>query len=236
MKSLFQKITKKLAKPLRAIQFSHIKKQINCNYQWYGNKYGGFYVNPNLIEENGIVYSFGIGEDITFDEAVIRNHNCNVFGFDPTPKSIEWCTRQNLNENFNFYPFGIGKKSELATFNLPSNPDYVSGSLINHDNVNSENHVQVEIKSFEDIQKINNHQKIDVLKMDIEGSEYEVMDSILKNTIEITQIAVEFHERFFSDGKAKSKEFIKSMNENGYKIFAVSDSYEEVSFVNVKAL
>ena len=92
------------------------------------------------------------------------------------------------------------------------------------------------MKSFEDIQKMLNHGKIDVLKMDIEGSEYEIIDSVLQFDIEIIQIVVEFHERFFVNGKAKSKEFIKRMNENGYKIFAVSDSYEEVSFIKENAL
>ena len=37
--------------------------------EWYGNGYGGFYVDPSLVPENAIVYSFGIGEDISFDKA-----------------------------------------------------------------------------------------------------------------------------------------------------------------------
>ena len=236
LKLLIKKFIRKLTKPYKSIQFSHIKKQINCDYKWYGNEYGGFNVNPKLIENNGTVYSFGIGEDISFDETIMRNHNCFVFGFDPTPKSIEWCSRQNLNKNFHFYPFGIACNSGVATFNLPSNPNHISGSVINHNNVNSHNQVEVEMKSFEDIQKLLNHRKIDVLKMDVEGSEYEIIDSVLQFDIEIIQIVVEFHERFFANGKAKSKEFIKRMNENGYKIFAISDSYEEVSFIKENTL
>jgi len=34
---------------------------------WYGSPYGGFYVDPTLLDENSVVYSFGIGEDISFD-------------------------------------------------------------------------------------------------------------------------------------------------------------------------
>lgn len=237
MKLLIKKFIKKvIINPLKSIQFSHIKRQINCGYEWYGNEYAGFYINPDIIENNGIVYSFGIGEDISFDEAIMRNHNCNIFGFDPTPKSIEWCSHQNLPDNFHFYSFGIATSSGIATFNLPSNPTHVSGSLIDHSRVNSQNQIEVQMKSFEDIQKMLNHQKIDVLKMDIEGSEYEVIDSILEYDIEITQIVVEFHERFFTNGKVKSKNLIKSMNQRGYKIFAISDSYEEVSFIKESAL
>ena len=41
--------------------------------EWYGNGYGGFYVDPSLVPDNAIVYSFGIGEDISFDKAIIAN-------------------------------------------------------------------------------------------------------------------------------------------------------------------
>lgn len=236
MKSTIRKLIRWFTKPLKSIQFSHIKKQINCDYEWYGNEYGGFYINPNIIDNNGIVYSFGIGEDISFDEAIMRNHNCTVFGFDPTPKSVEWCSHQNFPDNFQFLSYGIAKKSGVTTFHLPSNPNHVSGSVIDHSKVNRQNQIEVKMKSFEEIQKMLNHQKIEVIKMDIEGSEYEVIDCILQHNIAITQIVVEFHERFFANGKIKSKKFIKSMNQKGYKIFAFSNSYEEVSFVKEEAL
>ena len=87
------------------------------------------------------------------------------------------------------------------------------------------------MKAFGDVVKMLKHSKIDVLKMDIEGSEYDVIDDILDYDIEITQIVIEFHERFFSNGKEKSIKLIKSMNKKGYKIFAVSKSYQEISFI-----
>lgn len=40
------------------------------------------------------------------------------------------------------------------------------------------------------------HQQIDLLKLDIEGSEYRVLDEILESQIPIHQIVVEFHDRF----------------------------------------
>ena len=80
------------------------------------------------------------------------------------------------------------------------------------------------------------HAHIDVLKMDIEGSEYEALEEILKSQVTIDQIVVEFHERFFEYGKEKTIKAINSLNENGYEIFAISDSYEEISFIRTAAL
>ena len=212
-------------------KFSHLKKGISCAHIWYGNSYGGFYVYPELLDENTIIYSFGIGEDISFDNAIIEKHSCKVFGFDPTPKSINWIANQKKNPNFHFYGFGLDSKSGFVDFYLPNNDEHVSGSLLKQKNVSELKKVSVEMKSFEDIIKELGHNQVDILKMDIEGSEYEVMDNILASKLSINQILVEFHERFFADGKDKTIEVIKKMKKNGYEIFAISDSYEEISFI-----
>lgn len=199
--------------------------------QWYGNGYGGFYVDPTLVPDQAIVYSFGIGEDISFDKAIISKHGCQVYGFDPTPKSINYVKNNETPEAFNFHPYGIGEKTEMVTFHLPKNKDHVSGSVYDHKLVDEHNSVEVLLKEFKEIVSELGHDRIDVLKMDIEGSEYVVMDGILKSGIPIQQILVETHERFFEDGKEKGKKFFKQLHDHGYRIFAISDTYQEISLV-----
>ena len=87
------------------------------------------------------------------------------------------------------------------------------------------------LKSFSDILADLGHQQIDVLKMDIEGSEYAIIEDILTSGIPITQILVETHERFFEDGKTKGERFFKLLHRHGYRIFAISDTYQEISLV-----
>ncbi len=199
--------------------------------QWYGNGYGGFYVDPTLVPNQAIVYSFGIGEDISFDKAIISNHGCKVYGFDPTPKSINYVKNNETPESFYFHPYGIGERTEMVTFHLPKNKDHVSGSVYDHKLVDEHNSVEVLLKEFNEIVSEMGHDHIDVLKMDIEGSEYVVMEGILKSGIPIKQILVETHERFFEDGKEKGKKFFKQLHDHGYRIFAISDTYQEISLV-----
>ena len=214
----------------------YLKKRVKCSNVWYGNAYGGFYLNPGLLHKNSIIYSFGIGEDVSFDSAVIENHNCHVFGFDPTPKSIDWIKKQILPGNFHFYEYGISNKSGVFDFYLPKNRDYVSGSLVDHKDVDKINKVRVCMKSINDIMKELGHTHIDVLKMDIEGSEYDIIEDIINTKISITQILIEFHERFYYDGKQLTKRSVHQLNQNGYEIFAVSDSFEEISFIDKNVL
>lgn len=215
---------------------SHLKINVKCNHVWYGNTYGGFFLCPELLNENSIIYSFGIGEDISFDNAIITNHNCHIFCFDPTPKSINWFKRQKLNEKFHFYEYGISGNNGFVDFYLPKNPDHVSGSTITQKNIDIKNKVSVEMKSLGNIINELGHKHIDVLKMDIEGSEYDVIADILNAKISITQILIEFHDRFFEDGYLKSKQAIEMLKHSGYEIFAISDSFEEISFINKNAL
>lgn len=216
---------------LGKIAFIDIEHRIHKS--WYGSDYGGFYVHPDDLQSDSIVYSFGIGQDISFDQQIIAQHHCQVFGFDPTPKSINWVASQNIPANFNFYPYGLGVKTEEVKFHLPKNKEHVSGSVFDHRLVSEEDYVSVPLKSFSDILVDTGHQKIDILKMDIEGSEYIVIDSILDAGVPINQLLLETHERFFEDGTDKGRKFFKTLYDHDYRIFAISDTYQEISLIKV---
>jgi FkbM family methyltransferase len=210
-----------------------MNKEIDCTTKWYGNTYGGTNAHPDILNKNSIVYSFGIGEDISFDKAIIENHGCYVFAFDPTPKSIAWIKDQKLPPNFTFFEYGIASETGYVNFNLPKNSKHVSGSIIGHQNVDKNNSVSVLMKCLSDIIAELGHDHIDVLKIDIEGYEYDVINNILSSSAEIDQILIELHERFFVDGKEKTAKLLKSMKENGYALFAVSDSFKELSYIKM---
>ncbi|MCL6293416.1 FkbM family methyltransferase [Jejuia spongiicola] len=235
---MIAKIKKKIKKKIISLTrpVGHLKRNVECPNKWYGGDYTGFYVCPNLLNNQSIVYSFGIGEDISFDKAIINSHKCKVFGFDPTPKSINWVNAQSTPVNFNFNNFGIGINTEDTLFYLPANKEHVSGSLKKHSNVTDKKSVKVHMKSFQDITSLLGHKKIDLLKMDIEGAEYDVIESILKSDVVIDQILIEFHDRFFDDKTPKSLKSVNLLRAKGYEIFAVSDSYEEISFIRKHVL
>ena len=105
---------------LRGTQkYAHLKPKAKCKHTWYGHAYGGFYVCPEYLNKQSIVYSFGIGEDTSFDNAIISNHDCKVFGFDPTPKSINWVKKNEEHDKFCFYEYGLSKESGFVDFYLP---------------------------------------------------------------------------------------------------------------------
>jgi FkbM family methyltransferase len=179
-----------------------------------------------------IVYSCGIGLDISFDYAIMNKHNAEIFAFDPTPKSIEWIKKQEIPSNFHFFPYDISSKSGTEKMYLPSRDDQVSGSIFYRNKFVRENSINTEMRSLEDIARENNHSFIDILKMDIEGSEFQVIETLDFSKLIFGQILIEFHQRFFPDGKNFFKKAIKILQDNGYVCFAISYSEYEYSFIN----
>jgi len=207
--------------------------QIQCNKGYYGTEYGGWCVCPDMINRDSIVYSFGVGEDISFDLEMIRKFSCMVYAFDPTPKSIGWVKAQKLPTRFHFFDYGIAAYDGIARFNPPENPEHVSYTILDRPST-SHNAVEAQVYKLKTIMGMLGHRRIDLLKMDIEGAEYEVIEEFTKTDMEVGQLLVEFHHRFENVGAIKTRRAVKLLNNKGFKIFHVSPNKEEYSFIRVE--
>ena len=209
--------------------------QIRCRKEHIGSRYEGKCVCLDNITPDSIVYSFGIGCDISFDLTMIERFGVNVYAFDPTSVSKEWLKTQNLPNEFHFFDCGVADYDGFAEF-YPFWPD---DSLTKHDFtiLNPANAakgiIQCPVYRLETLLNKQNHQKIDLLKMDIEGSEYTVIDDFLACGIEVDQLLVEFHHRFENVGLAATDRAIKSLNAKGFKIFNIESDGKEYSFIRV---
>lgn len=206
----------------------------HIDIKWFGKINAGFYVYEKHLNEKSVIYSVGVGEDISFDEELITKFNSKVYGFDPTPKSIKFIEdKKNLNSNFFMNPYGLYNFDGKIDFLLPSNSDHVSctiGNLRAYE-ANEIEKVTVPVYTFDTILSKIGTQKIDILKLDIEGAEYEVLDDILNSKIEIDQICIEFHHRFKGVSKEKTKSAIKLLRSKGYLLVGISAQREEYTFL-----
>ena len=105
----------------------------------------------------------------------MKRFSLQVWGFDPTPKSIKYVNSNvNLGQNFHFTPEGLGIKKDVLTFTNPQNPNYVSMREGKHDGLGEK--IEVPVNSLEDWMQTFGHTHLDILKIDIEGSEYAVLE------------------------------------------------------------
>ena len=158
-----------------------------------GSAYGGGWIAPDLLSPQSVAYSIGIGCDITFDDLLIRKTGCTVFGFDPTPKSAEWIrTYPHVPQKFTFVPVGLADTTGRRKLYLPSNKEFVSGSITQDLHGG---YVECDFCSLDDLMCRQNHSFIDLLKIDIEGAEFALFDQWIYSAYHppVGQIWVEFH-------------------------------------------
>ncbi|MCL1863982.1 MAG: FkbM family methyltransferase [Defluviitaleaceae bacterium] len=228
--SLLKRVTNKIRNKKVELR---IKKQATkrAGVQFVGSSYGGFNVIPSCLQKNSIVYSFGIGEDISFDLGILDLTPCTVFAFDPTPKSIEFLKNIELPDKFIFTPCAVASKDGALPFNLPLNPNHVSGSLVDASHL-EEKALLVPAKTIKSIMESFGHKHIDLIKMDIEGSEFEVIENMLQDVGScFSQLCVEVHHWFFPDGEERLNKMIALLKKAGYEIFSVTKDAREMSFI-----
>ena len=207
-----------------------VAPNIKCPTERFGSGYGGWDVVPTNIDSHSIVYSFGVGEDASFDIALIEKFDLTIQAFDPTPKSIEWVKKQRFTDRFVMHDCGIAALDGTVLFNPPENPDHVSHTLLDRPSTKMQS-ISVPVKRLESIMKELGHKYIDILKMDIEGAEYDVINEMSKSDIRPQQILVEFHHRFQGVGIRETIKAIRRLKIMGYNLFSVSDTNEEFGFI-----
>lgn len=181
----------------------------------------------NMKDERLIIYSAGIGDQIHFELELLKilktGGKAELYAFDPTPKSLEFLSNQELPENFHVFPYAISEKNETLQFALPTKDGWVSGSAENVKQDSREldfiNTIEVQGKSLESIMEELGHDRIDLLKMDIEGSEFNALPPALEKRLDIKQMTIDHHEHMFRNGNKKLRSLVKELHKAGYKIF-----------------
>jgi FkbM family methyltransferase len=196
----------------------------------FGSDYGGYFIDPTLMSPDPVVYSLGVGEDVSFDVALIKRFGCTVHAFDPTPKVQSWIASQSLPSEFRFHQVGVADFDGETDFYLPPRADFISHSLIRARQY-SDHSIRVRVAKLSTLMRQNGDSRIDILKMDIEGAEYSVLADLIKDNIEVTQIVVEFHHRLSGFGAAKTKDIIAMLSEYGLKVSYVCPRMEVMTLV-----
>jgi FkbM family methyltransferase len=118
-------------------------------------------------------------------------------------------------ENYVLYNKAISNISnQTIDFYEDTNSPYNGSKVFNY--FNGVKH-QIETISLDDIIKENNITHIDILKIDIEGSEYDIMPKIKDETYSIIkQITIEFHDFIDVELKLKTKNIIDKLELLGF--------------------
>jgi FkbM family methyltransferase len=213
-------------------QYYGLMPEIKIPYETVNPGEQAWYFKKGSLTQNSIVYSFGLADNIDFDINIIKSYNVNVFGFDPTPSSIKFISSLEIPKQFYHFPLAIADYDGELDFIIPRDSNISGFSKNLHKNSQDEfTEIKVSCCSLSSIMNKLGHDKIDLLKMDIEGMEYKVIDQLVMEHFDIQQILVEFHHRFSGIGLHKTLLAVRKLRSSGFKLFHVSPWCEEYAFI-----
>jgi len=198
-------------------------KTVRCGMQ------AAFQIVPELLQgkrDNKVAYSFGIGFDFTFEKELSEKYEVSVYAFDPSPEVIEEMQSQKLPEKLKYYPYGLSNEDAEKVFYCPSSGKDYSEYFTSW--TGSEK-IKMQVFRLSTLMKKLGHDSLDLLKMDIEGSEFIALPDILNTGIVFDQLCIETHTRIFSDSVEKMREMKRLLNKHGYLL--VSNGRQEQTYI-----
>lgn len=146
------------------------------------------------LNQNSVVLDLG-GYHGTFAENIYNKFNCNVYVFEPYEPFFDIINQKfKDNEKVRVFNYGIYDKTLDVKFNVIGD----GSSIVNfaEEKLNDQNFDIVKVKSFKDVYEDLNIDVIDLLKVNVEGSEYEILQHIFEEgyTRKIKNFQVQFHD------------------------------------------
>lgn len=183
------------------------------------------HIDVARIHAWSVVYSAGIGGNMTFEHQLANIYDCEVFAFDPSPQGKETAAKaENMHAHIHFYPRGIAGEDKELLFDAPTQDTWGCYTLPDENTNEVSGEVETEsgkerfpCRSISSLMKEFWHKKIDLLKMDIEWFEYEVLEDIFSHGLDIKQICLEFHDFFDHIPYEKTAHALRMLAENGYE-------------------
>jgi FkbM family methyltransferase len=166
-------------------------------------------LNYDLNRES-IVVDCG-GYEGRFTENIFNKFGCKVILLEPVYEYYLKCT-EKFSSNLNIKVINDGILSSCCIKDLYLNMDGTSSHIKNSESISCS---FVNLESLIEIQKIDN---IDLLKLNIEGDEYEVLEQLVESPLihRVKNIQVQFHSNVY-DFEFRRENIQKNLELTHYK-------------------
>ena len=158
---------------------------------WVGNDYSGWPLPDGILNRESICYLAGLGEDASFDLELIERFGCEVHAFDPVPEAVRYgAAVQSRESRFHFHPFGLWSEDASLVFHDNPIEGFVSRSATDMHEIAGG--LELPVRGLPELPRELGHDRIDLLKLSVEGSEYRLIDVLVNGQLEVGTVLIEF--------------------------------------------
>ncbi len=196
-------------------------------------RFGDWALVAGSITPGSVVFAAGIGRDLGMERELVTRCGARVHAFDPSPESQRWLATQPPLAGLEVHALGLaGVDGRLRLHaHAPKHGDApVMYSAV--DDTRSGPSVEVEALTLPTLMRRLGHQELALLKLDIEGAEFGVLDGLLNTPVRPAQIMAEFHHRFPTLGKHHAERAVGRLRAAGYRLVYLSDNGREFTFLH----
>lgn len=197
MGNLFTLIRKKIYKTQREKLFDSFSKEEKSLRYHYD------------LNENSLVFDVG-GYEGQWSSDIFSMYCCKIFCFEPVSlyaKNIS--LRYQQNPKISIFPFGLGRRNETTYISV--NKD--SSSVFKNNNCTE----KINIIQISEFLKERNIDNIDLIKINIEGGEYDLLEDLLVSDYirKLRNIQVQFHD-FVKNAKERMNKLQAEISKTHY--------------------
>ena len=193
-------------------------------------KLGIQFLRPNYIyldnfNEKSVIVDVGCGHEAEFSKYMIEKYSLKAFGVDPTRKHTPLLKlfEESTKGKFQHLAIAVTGKDESITF-YESKLNESGSILSDHTNVRNDEIITYDVESVslrELVRRIGTT-SIDFLKLDLEGAEYGLLETITKEDISpFKQIFVEFHHHCTNHSIQETKMLVRHICSKGFNVFTL---------------
>jgi FkbM family methyltransferase len=181
-----------------------------------GTAYGGWQIPDGVVQRDWICYSVGAGGDISFDLELINRYGATVRSFDP----VEEFGRQALDAaqgeaRFSFHQCAIASVDAPMRVQRTHDPSSLSVSAAGL--YDTEEWSEVSGRTLSSLMADLGDERIDLLKVDVEGAEYDLLAGIDLPALGVKIFSVQLHHT----GTVRAAlNIVKRLEHQGYRLVA----------------
>jgi FkbM family methyltransferase len=157
-----------------------------------GSEYGGWLLPDGLIQPGWVCYCVGAGGDVSFDIELMDRYDALVRSIDPVEEYIERAIEDaGADPRFSAHRAAIANAD--GPIRMQVTHDSASRSVSPAGLYESEDFIELPGRTLPSLMAELGDQRIDLLKLDIEGGEYELLRTFDLNALGVKLFTVQLH-------------------------------------------
>lgn len=176
-----------------------------------GSDYGGWTIPLDAVEADWTCYCVGIGGDITFDLALTAR-GATVRAIEPVAEYVAHAAELAAGEpRLTTHEVAVTTEDGPLRMQITHEPE--SRSVSSADLYDTQDYIEVPGRTLPSLMRELGDERIDLLKLDVEGAEYEIMPTLDLRALGVRVFSTQLHH---TGSVAQARALIAGLRRQGY--------------------